>query len=138
MTADTHHGLGRRLGIFWFWGDGRKRSRFMGISRPWAHVPMVNDKRCLELSHEQGWTHFRMLNRLFEPLQFDHFPRGRLEWHSATDQWRLYVDQKLLRGAFVTEVMLTWDPPKAQLVVRADPQYRSDANIGLPALPPRV
>jgi hypothetical protein len=63
------------------------------------------------------------------------FSARRLEWHSATDQWRLYVDQKLLRGAFVTEVVFKWHPPKAQLVVRAEPQYRSDANIGLPALP---
>jgi hypothetical protein len=60
---------------------------------------------------------------------------GRLEWRSATDQWHLYVDQRLLRGAFVTEVLLNWRPPKAQLVVLADPQYRSGASIGLPALP---
>jgi hypothetical protein len=96
---------------------------------------MSRQWRISGLSHEQGWTHVRTLSRRLEAFQFDHFPRGRLEWHSATDQWRLYVDQKLLRGAFITEVILAWHPPKGQLVVRADPQYRSDANIGLPALP---
>jgi hypothetical protein len=93
------------------------------------------DKRRLEVSHEQGWTHVQTLSRRLEAFRFDHFPRGRLEWHSATDQWRLYVDQKLLRGAFVTEVVLNWQQPKARLVVRAYPQYRSGANVGLPALP---
>src|ERR1700732_2155771 len=71
-------------------------------------------------------AHVQTLSRRLEAHRFDHFPRGRLEWHSATDQWRLYVDQKLLRGAFVTEVVFKWHSPKAQLVVRADPQYRSD------------
>jgi hypothetical protein len=86
------------------------------------------------LGHELGWTHAQALRRAGgHPVR--PFPRGRLEWHSATDQWRLYVDQKLLRGAFVTELLLNWHPPKAQLVESADAQYRSDASIGLPVLP---
>jgi hypothetical protein len=62
-------------------------------------------------------------------------PRGRLEWHSASDQWRLHVDQKLLCGAFIVEVLLKWNPPRVRLVVLADSQYRSAASDGLPALP---
>lgn len=135
MALELHDGHGRRLGIFWFCGEGRKQSRFIGISRSWAMVPTVADKKCLELSHERGWTYVQRLSWELEAFRFDHFPRGRLEWHSATDQWRLYADQKLLRGAFVTEVLFNWHPPKAQLVVVADSQYRSDASIGLPALP---
>jgi hypothetical protein len=135
MAPDINQLSRRRLGIFWFWGEGRKLSRFTGISRLWTHIVTANDKRCLEGTHEQGWTHVQMLSRRLGAFQFDHFPRGRLEWHSATDQWRLYVDQKLLRGAHITEVVMNWHPPKAQLVVRADPHYRSEANIGLPALP---
>jgi hypothetical protein len=54
---------------------------------------------------------------------------------SEGDNARFYADQKLLRGAFVTEVLYKWHPPKAQLVVLADSQYRSDVKIGLPALP---
>jgi hypothetical protein len=128
-------GSEQRLGIFWFWGEGRKQSRFIGISRLWTDVSTAEDKRCLELSHEQGWTHAQTLSRRLEAFRFDHFPRGRLEWHSASDQWRLYVDQKLLRGAFIVEVLLKWNPPKARLVVLADSQYTSAASIGLPALP---
>jgi hypothetical protein len=134
MTPDTHPRYGRRLGIFWFRGEGRKQSRFIGISRLWTHVATAEDKRCLEVSHEKGWRHVQALSRRLSAFRFDHFPRDRLEWHSATDQWRLYVDQKLLRGAFVTEVVFKWHPPKVQLVVRTDPHYRSEANIGLPAL----
>ncbi len=135
MALETHHGSERRVGIFWFCGEGRKQSRFIGISRLWAVVPTVADRRCLELSHERGWTHVQALCRELGAFRFDHFPRGRLEWHSATDQWRLYADQKLLRGAFVTEILFKWHPPKAQLVVMADSQYRSDTSVGLPALP---
>src|ERR1700688_104086 len=85
MTPETHHGSGRRLGIFWFWGVGRKQSRFNGISRLWPHVSTVEDKRFLEVSHEQGWTHVQTLSRELEAFRFDHFPRGRLEWDSAPD-----------------------------------------------------
>jgi hypothetical protein len=126
-------GSEQRLGIFWFWGEGREQSRFIGISRLWTDVSTAEDKRCLELSHEQGWTHAQTLSRRLEAFRFDHFPRGRLEWHSASDQWRHHVDQKLLRGAFIVEVL--WNPPKARLVVLADSQYSSAASIGLPALP---
>jgi len=35
--------FGQRLGIFWFWGEDRKQSRFIGISRPWTHVRTVED-----------------------------------------------------------------------------------------------
>jgi hypothetical protein len=104
MTPDTHPRYGRRLGIFWFWGEGRKQSRFIGISRLSTHVATAEDKRGLEVSHEQGWRHVQTLSRRLEAFRFDYFPRGRLEWHSATDQWRLYVDQKLLRGAFIRKL----------------------------------
>jgi hypothetical protein len=89
MTPDTHPRYGRRLGIFWFWGEGRKQSRFIGISRLWTYVATAEDKRCLEVSHEQGWRHVQALSRRLSAFRFDHFPRDRLEWHSATDQWRL-------------------------------------------------
>jgi hypothetical protein len=135
MAPSTHHGRAERLGIFWFCSKGRKRSSFIGISRLWSLIPTIAEKRCLELGHDQGWPHAQALSRELATFRFDHFPRGRLEWHGATDQWRLCVDQKLLRGAFITEVLLKWHPPKAQLVVLADSQYRSAASIGLPALP---
>jgi hypothetical protein len=135
MPLKTPQGRGRRLGIFWFCGEGRKQSSLIGISRLWSVIPTVAEKRCLDLGHEQGWTHAQALSRELAGLRFDYFPRGQLEWHGAADQWRLYVDPKLLRGAFVTEVLLKWHPPKAQLVVLVDSQYRSDASIGWPALP---
>lgn len=124
-----------RLGIFWFWGDGRKRSNFVGISRPWAGTAVIAGARKLDIGHQDGWAHAQRLSPALASFEFDYFPRGRLEWQQPTDQWRLYVDQKLLRGAFVTTVLLNWKPPKAQLVVLNDSQYRSRANIGLPALP---
>jgi hypothetical protein len=135
MAPKTHHRREGRLGIFWFCGEGRKPSALIGISRLWSLIPTVEEKRCLEIGHELGWTHAQALSGELAAFRFDHFPRGRLEWHSAVDQWRLYLDQKLLRGAFVTEVLLKWHPPKAQLVVLVDSQYRSDASVGSPALP---
>src|ERR1700761_699108 len=120
MAPKTLQECGQRLGIFWFCGQGRKRSSFIGISRLWSLVPTVADKRCLELGHEQGWTHVQTLGRELAAFRFDQFPRGRLEWHCATDQWRLYVDQKMSRGVFVTEELLKWSRPKAQLVVLVD------------------
>jgi hypothetical protein len=78
MTPDTHPRRGRRLGIFWFWGEGRKQSRFIGISRLWTHVATAEDKRCLEVSHEQGWRPVQTLSRRLEAFRFDHFPLADL------------------------------------------------------------
>jgi hypothetical protein len=82
--------------------------------------------------------HAQALSRELAAFRFDHFPRGRLEWHSATDQWRLYVDQKLLRGAVRHGSAVEVASAKTQLVVLVDSQYRSDASIGLPTLPRKV
>src|ERR1700690_4476327 len=101
MARRTQHGCDGRLGIFWFCGKGRKPSNLIGISRLWSLIPTVADKRCLEIGHEQGWAHAQALSPELAPFRFDHFPRGRLEWHGATEQWRLYIDQRLQRGAFV-------------------------------------
>jgi hypothetical protein len=135
MTLHSRYGMPRRVGIFWFCGEGRKRSTFIGISRAWAGTAVTAGARKLDIGHQDGWAHAQRLSPALASFEFDHFPRGRLEWQQHTDQWRLYVDQKLLRGLFVTTVLLNWKPPKAQLVVLNDKQYRSRANIGLPALP---
>jgi hypothetical protein len=135
MAIEVHHAHRRRLGIFWFCGDGRKQSRLVSIPAM-ERYPTVADRRQLPLSHEEGWLHIQALCPQLSAIPFDYFPRGRLVWHSASNQWFLYVDQNLLRGAFIVEVLLKWNPPKAQLVVLADSQYRSAARIGLPA-PPR-
>lgn len=125
---------GRRVGIFWFCAEGRKPARLVGISRSWSGTPVIRGTKKLDLDHENGWTYVQRLNPALAPFGFDHFPRGRLEWQEHSDQWRLYVDQKLKRGAFVVTVLRAWKPPRAHLVVVPETQYRSVANIGIPTL----
>jgi hypothetical protein len=135
MGPDSQHKSdGRRVGIFWFWGEGRKAARFVAISRSWSGTSVIGGVRKLDLDHESGWTYVQRLNPALKPFGFDHFLRGRLEWQEHTDQWRLHIDQKLRRGAFVVAVSLEWKVPRAQLVVVPAVQYRSAANIGIPAL----
>src|SRR5258708_35413480 len=113
MGPDSQHRSdGRRLGIFWFCGVGRKPAVFVGISRAWASIRVIGRTSKLDVNHENGRTHVQRLNPTLALFEFDHFPRGRLEWHEHTDQWRL-VDQKLLRGGFVVTVLWYWKPPKA-------------------------
>ena len=88
----------------------------------------------MHLAHDQGWCWLQKLNPAIQGFAFDYFPRGRLVWDQSIDQWRLLVDQKLLRGAFVTNVMLEWRVPRLKLIVTAERDYRSSALIGLPAL----
>src|SRR4051794_18591386 len=118
MDIEAHPARGPRLGIFWFCGDGRKQSQLVGISCSWSTIPAVADRSAkVPLSHEEGWLHVQSLCPQLSAISFDHFSRGRLVWHGASDQWRLYVDQKLRRGAFTVEILYKWSPPKAQLVV---------------------
>jgi hypothetical protein len=123
-----------QIGIFWFHGEGRKRSEFLGISRRWNTTPVVNGTRSLGLAHDQGWCLLQELNPAIQGFAFDCFPRGKLIWHQSNDHWRLLVDQKLLRGAFVTTVVLDWRIPRQKLIVTTEREYQSSALIGLPAL----
>jgi hypothetical protein len=86
-----------QIGIFWFHGEGRKRSKLVGISRRWNTTPIVDGTRSLGLAHDQGWCILRKLPAI-QGFTFDYFPRGKLIWHQSNDHWRLLVDQKLLRA----------------------------------------
>src|SRR3977135_1314474 len=105
MDITAHSARGPRLGIFWFCGVGRKQSRLVSISRPWCGISTVMDQRQLPLSHEEGWLHVQSLCPQLSATPFDHFPRGRLVWHGTSDQWRLAVHQKLMRGALTGEIL---------------------------------
>ena len=91
MTPNSRYGVTQRLGIFWFCGERRKPSTFIGISRAWAGAALITGARRLDISHEVGWAHAQRLSPALASFEFDHFPRGRLEWQENTDQWRLYV-----------------------------------------------
>ncbi len=132
MHNDFSHNT--RIGIFWFYGEGRKGSRFLGISCRSDTAPIVNRIRSLDLAHDLGWRLLQKLCPAIQGFAFDYFPRGRLIWDQSNDQWRMLVDQKLLRGAFVTTVMLDWSVPRLKLIVTAERSYQSSALIGLPAL----
>ena len=135
MTPNSRYGVTQRLGIFWLRGEDRKRLTFIGFSRVWAGVAVIAGARRLDISHEVDWAHAQRLSPALASFEFDHFPRGRFEWLEHTDQWRLYVDQKLSRGAFVTTILFNWKQPKARIVVLTNSQYRNCTNIGLSALP---
>jgi hypothetical protein len=123
-----------QIGIFWFHGEGRKRSKLVGISRLWSATPIVDGTRSLGLAHEQGWCILQTLYPVLQDFSFDHFPRGKLIWHQSNDHWCMLLDQKLLRGAFVTTVALDWRIPRQKLIVASEREYRSSALIGLPEL----
>jgi hypothetical protein len=122
-----------QIGIFWFHGERRQCSKFLGISRRWKTSPVVNGTRSLGLAHDKGWCILQKLNPEIQGFAFDYFPRGKLIWDQSNDHWRLLVDQKLLRGAFVTTVVLDWKIPRQKLIVTREREYRSSALIGLPA-----
>lgn len=130
MTPNSRYGVTQRLGIFWFCGEGRKRSTLIGISSAWAGAAVIAGARRLDISYEVGWAQAQRLSPALALFEFYHFPRGRLEWQEHTDQWRLYVDQKLSRGAFVTTILFNWKAPNARLVVLTNSQYRSSRTWG--------
>jgi hypothetical protein len=123
-----------KIGIFWFYGEGRGRSKFLGISRESNTASVINGSRSLNLDHDEGWSLLQQLNPEIRDFDSQYFPRGRLIWDQSNEHWRLLVDQKLLRGAFVTTVILEWNVPRYRLIVRSERQYQSKARIGLPAL----
>jgi hypothetical protein len=121
-----------RVGLFWFLAKDRNASRFVTLSRPASETSEQAGVRRLFKTHREVWPDIQRLDQRLEEYDFDFFPRGHVEFSRVQERWFLFLDQKLLRGAFVAHVVIEWNIPRDRLAARWRGDYRSVACVGPP------
>src|SRR5712664_2057766 len=72
-----------KIGIFWFYGKTRGRSKFLGLSRESNTASVINGSRALKVAHNEGWSLLQHVNPEIRDFNFDYFRRGRLTWDQS-------------------------------------------------------
>jgi hypothetical protein len=121
-----------RLGLFWFIAKDHDFSRFASCSRPFSQVSEVAGFKTLDDGHIDIWPTLHRLDPTLLDFDYDHFPRGRVNWRKEDDRWLLVLDPKLSRAPFITLIVTLWNIPRHRLLVLTDDHYRSVASVGPP------
>jgi len=119
-----------RLGLFWFIAKDRSPSRFASLSRPFSSVSEVAGFKTLDEGHVDIWPTVQRLDQTL--VDYDYFPRGRVNWRKEDDRWLLVLDPKLNRSPFITYVAVAWKISRKRLLVLTDGHYRNLARVGPP------
>jgi hypothetical protein len=121
-----------RLGLFWFIAQDGNPSRFASLSRPLSEVSEVAGFKTLDEGHVDVWPTLQRLDQTLLPFEYEHFPRGRVNWRKEDDRWLLLLDPKLNRAPFIVHIVIAWKIPRNRLLVLTDAHYRSTARVGPP------
>jgi hypothetical protein len=84
--------------------------------------------------HYERWQEWQALG--FGPLralgypdcialtEYDHWPRGRIVYHTPTKRFTLYADRRLQRPHIIDALKAAFGLGDAAVMVRSDPHYR--------------
>jgi hypothetical protein len=121
-----------RLGLFWFIAEHRRPSRSASLSRAFSQVTEVAGFKTLDEGHVDVWPTVQRLDQTLLDYDYDHFPRGRVNWRKSDDRWLLVLDPKLNRAPFIAHIVFGWKIPRSRLLTLTDIHYRSFARVGPP------
>jgi hypothetical protein len=131
-TEPVSHSNEPRLGLFWYIAEDHNPSRFVSLSRPFNRVAEVGGFKTIDQGHIDVWPTIQRLDQTLLPYEYEHFPRGRVNWRKEDDRWLLLLDPKLNRSSFITHIVTAWKIPRHRLLVLTDAHYRSVARVGPP------
>jgi hypothetical protein len=60
-------------------------SRFVSSSRPFSRIQEAAGFKTLEEGHADIWPIVQRLNSSVADFEYDHFPRGRVNWRGKDD-----------------------------------------------------
>ncbi|MGC2224010.1 MAG: hypothetical protein WA624_17505 [Methylocella sp.] len=83
--------------------------------------------------HYETWAHWRR-DRTVEPAvralvrsyEYEDWPRGRIVFDRARDQFILYADRKLLSGATIARIKTQFRLPEERTEIQSDLHYQSN------------
>ncbi|WP_394887974.1 hypothetical protein [Mesorhizobium sp. AaZ16] len=115
-----------RIGLFWFITLGRGLGRFASASLPWSAVEEIGGFKTYDKGHIDVWPEIQRRDTTLRNFEYEHFPRGRVNWRCEDDAWLLLLDPKLNDRAFIDHIVKQWNLPQKRLRVFEDSHYRID------------
>jgi hypothetical protein len=121
--------LGPRIGVFWFVSTDTALSRLVSLTWPADIDAERAELRAVPYDHMRAWPEVQRLDKTLANYEFDHFPRGRLEFYPPMRRWLLAIDAKLDRSSFAIHLITFWRLPPGHLTVTVDPAYTSAVSV---------
>lgn len=129
------------VGIVWGIDDGRNPLRLVTSLTPLSQAEPYGDCLTHSAGHHDVWENWRGLGSaglarkglptLIAWHEYEHFPRGRVVFHSGTCRFTLYADRKLQARSLVSAILHAFCLDPGLCDVRADLHYRSpQSNLG--------
>jgi hypothetical protein len=121
-----------QLGLFWFVRTARSRCSFVCLARAFADVEEIGGFKTLDEGHVDVWRSIQKREPSLRSYEYEHFPRGRVNWRAYDDRWLLLLDPCLTAPSFVSFITERWSLPTGKLTISTDPHYRSTERINAP------
>lgn len=123
------------VGIIWGVRDERGPLLLVTDRTALAEAEAYGDCLTHFRGHYEVWEGWRRLGpmglarRGLPPLiawhEYEHFPRGRVVFDTATGRFTFYADRRLQAPAVLRDVLRAFGLDPARCVVRSDPHYRT-------------
>ena len=114
-----------RLGLFWGIPTSAGRMRLLGSSKPVSMVAEIGGFKTVDAGHIDVWPNLSQQFTDIKGYEYEHFPRGRVNWRKEDDRFLLLLDRKLMTETFIALVVSRWHLPKSNLIIGGDPHYKS-------------
>lgn len=112
------------LGFFWF-VQFEDAPELIADALPFSMVPEIGGFRTLETGHYEFWSKRQRQDHRLKGIEYEEFPRGRVNYLAGDDCFLLLLDKKLRTAEFVGRIVREWNLPPAKVKVLLDPHYRS-------------
>ena len=123
------------VGLVWAVQDGAEPWRLVISRTPLNRAEPYGDALTHPGGHCETWEAWRRLGpaalarRGLPPLiawhEYEHFPRGRVVFHTTPGRFTLYADRRLRTSALLPRILRAFALDPARCAIRADPHYRT-------------
>lgn len=117
-----------KLGIFWGIAFGGQTA-IAALWQPWTEVPDIGGFRTLDIGHVDYWQTLQQRDARLRGIEYEEFPRGRINYRAGDERFLLLADRKLLKRSFIDAICRLASLPKQQTLVMSDPHYRSTRQV---------
>jgi hypothetical protein len=76
-------------------------------------------------------TEFESAPLIPQGTEYDDFPRGRVVFDTKSDEFIIYIDDRIRLMFFINKIMADFHILSTRCIIRLDPHYRShDYDVG--------
>lgn len=88
-------------------------------------MPLIGGFRTLDLGHVEHWPEVRRARPELAGVEYEEYPRGRVNWREADRRYLMLLDPVLRRPDRLGAIVDAFRLPRDRTRVMTDPHYRS-------------